>query len=133
MCAEMSRCSGNRSIFSPSSTGRASNYPALSTRTRSKDRVSGSSARNSRLLEELCGPEGLPNVVLLSTMWEQIVPHSMRHREACGRGKKLVTDKMFWSSMRRGGEQGATVQRRQVVSVGSCGSLVNETKLEDAC
>lgn len=57
------------------------------------------------MLEELCGPEGLPNAVLLSTMWDQIVPHSTQYREACVREKELVEDKMFWGSMCRGGSK----------------------------
>lgn len=57
------------------------------------------------MLEELCGPEGLPNVVLLSTMWDQIVPHSRQYREAYGREKELVKDEMFWGSMCRSGSK----------------------------
>lgn len=70
-----------------------------------KNRVSGSSARNFRMLEDLCGPEGLPNVVLLSTMWDQIMPHSTQFREACDREEELVTDEMFWGSMCKGGSK----------------------------
>lgn len=70
-----------------------------------KNRVSGSSARNFRMLEELCGTEGLPHVVLLSTMWDQIAPHSTQYREACAREKELVADDMFWGSMCRAGSK----------------------------
>lgn len=70
-----------------------------------KNRVSGSSSRNFRMLEELCGPEGLPHVVLLSTMWDQIAPNSTQYREACGREKELVADDMFWGSMCRAGSK----------------------------
>lgn len=70
-----------------------------------KNRVSGSSARNFRMLEELCGPEGLPHVVLLSTMWDQIAPRSTQYREACDREKELVADDMFWGSMCRAGSK----------------------------
>lgn len=70
-----------------------------------KNRVSGSSARNFRMLEALCGPEGLPNVVLLTTMWDQIVPHSTQYREACVREKELIEYESFWGSMCRGGSK----------------------------
>lgn len=70
-----------------------------------KNRVSGSSARNFRMLEKLCGPEGIPNIVLLSTMWDQIAPNSEEYWKACDREKELVNDEKFWGSMCKGGSK----------------------------
>lgn len=70
-----------------------------------KNRVTGSSARNFRMLEQLCGKEGLPHVVLVSTMWDQVEPHSDQYLEACVREEELINNEMFWGSMRSSGSK----------------------------
>lgn len=68
-----------------------------------RNRVSGSSARNFRMLEQLCGHEGLPRLILLSTMWDQLEPRSSQYLDALYREQELVTNDIFWASMCRGG------------------------------
>lgn len=65
--------------------------------------MSGSSARNFRMLEQLCGYEGLPKLILLSTMWDQLEPRSAQYFDALHREQELVTNDIFWASMCEGG------------------------------
>ncbi|KAK2754952.1 hypothetical protein CKAH01_05966, partial [Colletotrichum kahawae] len=69
-----------------------------------KNRISGSTARNFRMLEQMCGLEALDRVVLVTTMWNQIDPGTPQHENACQRQQELVDDSRFWGNMcRRGG------------------------------
>lgn len=57
-------------------------------------RVTGSSMKNLRLFRKLCGEDNMANVVLVTTMWEDIDPvkGAANERELCGTGS-------FWATM----------------------------------
>ncbi|ETS75751.1 hypothetical protein PFICI_12695 [Pestalotiopsis fici W106-1] len=65
----------------------------------SKNRIGGSSVKNFRMLEQMCGPHALDRVVLLTTMWDQIEPGHAQQTLALQRHRELTKDKQFWGNM----------------------------------
>jgi hypothetical protein len=71
-------------------------------------RMGGASARNLRIFKTLCGDDCLPNVLLVTTMWDNLLclPDGQalgEHREA-----ELLEKREFWGPMT---EKGAKLQR----------------------
>lgn len=63
-------------------------------------RMQGSAKRNLMMFKKLCGKDALKNIVLATTMWEQIDAASGDSREA-----ELVNTPDFWGWMRDQGSQ----------------------------
>lgn len=57
-------------------------------------RMSGSSFENLRMFRELCGDQGLTNVVLTSTFWDTVSRDNGERRQ-----RELETSMHFWSRM----------------------------------
>ncbi|KZP32013.1 hypothetical protein FIBSPDRAFT_944598 [Athelia psychrophila] len=58
----------------------------------SDNRMSGSALRNTDMFQMLCGDSGLPNIVLVTTMWDQVTKEAGEMRE------KELRD-TFWQPM----------------------------------
>ncbi|KZP06251.1 hypothetical protein FIBSPDRAFT_805092, partial [Athelia psychrophila] len=58
----------------------------------SDNRMSGSALRNMDMFQMLCGDSGLPNIVLVTTMWDQVIKEAGEMRE------KELRD-TFWQPM----------------------------------
>lgn len=67
------------------------------------NRMTGSAVRGLRLLKTLCGPENFGNVVLVTTMWDEITVERGAEREA-----GLREGDNWWKSLFM---QGATIRR----------------------
>jgi len=63
-------------------------------------RMGGTSTRNIRMLQKLCGDETLKNVVVVTNMWEQIDPQLGKAREA-----ELMRDNIFFKPILDKGAQ----------------------------
>ncbi|KAL0573454.1 hypothetical protein V5O48_008509 [Marasmius crinis-equi] len=59
-------------------------------------RMSGSSARNLRILEKLCGPEKLPHVLIVTTHWDEVDQGIAANRE------KELRDRYFEPVLSKG-------------------------------
>ena len=59
-------------------------------------RMRGTPLRNLKMFEELCGSDGLANVILTTTFWNQVIPDVGSQRE-----EQLKCD--FWAEMIRNG------------------------------
>lgn len=68
----------------------------------SDNRVSGSAARNLKLLESICGLDAAPRMFLVTTMWESIEGDKS---EALRRESELVAKKQFWGRFVEHGSQ----------------------------
>ena len=73
----------------------------------SDNRVSGSSLRNFKLLETMCGLDAAPRMRLVTTMWDTIKGEG---REATLRESQLLNTSEFWG---RFAERGSQVKRWQ--------------------
>jgi len=58
----------------------------------SDNRMTGTSLRNTRMFEQICGTDALQNVVLVTTMWDEVSEHAGSKREDDLRAN-------FWDSM----------------------------------
>ena len=67
------------------------------------NRMQGSAVRCLRLLKKLCGPDYYGNIVLVTTMWDDIKPEEGERRE-----NQLRTTHDYWGQLIK---QGATFQR----------------------
>ncbi|KFY32272.1 hypothetical protein V493_00350 [Pseudogymnoascus sp. VKM F-4281 (FW-2241)] len=67
----------------------------------SDDRMEGQSLKNLRMMRKLCGTNSLKNVVLATTMWENVT-------ESVGMERELELKQDFWKDMI---EDGSTVAR----------------------
>jgi hypothetical protein len=86
------------------------------------NRVQGSSKRSLRMLEQLCGLDALPRLVLCSTMWNKISLDSPQHCDAVRREEELVIEEEFWGYMLRSGSHlmrfdGSTTTARMSVDI----------------
>lgn len=63
-------------------------------------RMQGSALRNLRIFRKLCGDEGLKNVVLATTFWDEVDPSVASRRE-----KELIEDNNYWGKMIMHGSQ----------------------------
>ncbi|KAI0549167.1 P-loop containing nucleoside triphosphate hydrolase protein [Xylaria curta] len=70
-----------------------------------KNRIGGSTMRNFRMLEQMCGFHAVHRIVLVTTMWNTIQPGSLQHSNARERQMELITDEKFWGYMCRQGSQ----------------------------
>ncbi|SMQ55269.1 unnamed protein product [Zymoseptoria tritici ST99CH_3D7] len=68
-------------------------------------RMDGPSLKNLRMMKKLCGTETLRNVVLTTTMWENVTPDDGRRRE-----KELA--QKFWKNLLNEGAKIARVTNR---------------------
>lgn len=59
-------------------------------------RMRGTPLRNLKMFEELCGSDGLANVILTTTFWSQVIPNVGSQRE-----EQLKSE--FWAEMIRHG------------------------------
>ncbi|KAJ4264293.1 hypothetical protein NW762_005489 [Fusarium torreyae] len=66
-------------------------------------RIGGSAKRNLFMFRKLCGKDGLNNVLLVTTMWEDEQPEKGHSREA-----ELIATNGFWGALV---EEGAEVKR----------------------
>ncbi|KAF7983557.1 hypothetical protein HWV62_21140 [Athelia sp. TMB] len=64
----------------------------------SDNRMAGSALRNMELFQRLCGDAALPNVVLVTTMWDEV-------DEATGERREQELRDTFWASMIDSGSQ----------------------------
>jgi len=71
-------------------------------------RMSGSSFENLRMFRELCGDQGLKNVVLTSTFWDTVSNAQGEKRQ-----KELETNNQFWSRMIQKGCKTARLDGRK--------------------
>ncbi|KAJ5406665.1 hypothetical protein N7465_007949 [Penicillium sp. CMV-2018d] len=71
----------------------------------SDNRVSGSTLRNFKLLESICGLDAAPRLFLVTTMWDST---KGENHEATLRESRLVTTRQFWG---RFVEQGSQTKR----------------------
>ncbi|KAJ5534657.1 hypothetical protein N7527_000911 [Penicillium freii] len=71
----------------------------------SDNRVSGSTLRNFKLLESICGLDAAPRLFLVTTMWDST---KGENHEAALRESRLVTTRQFWG---RFVEQGSQTKR----------------------
>ncbi|KAJ6017100.1 P-loop containing nucleoside triphosphate hydrolase protein, partial [Penicillium sp. IBT 35674x] len=63
-------------------------------------RMQGSAKKNFRMFKQLCGDEAAKNVILATTMWEEVVPTDGQKREA-----ELIVTPEFWGYMISKGSQ----------------------------
>jgi hypothetical protein len=63
-------------------------------------RMQGSAKKNLFMFKKLCGPDALKNVILATTMWEQVGPEDGERRE-----KELMRTSEFWGEMIHRGAQ----------------------------
>lgn len=63
-------------------------------------RMEGSALRNLKMFRELCGPDPLKNVMLVTTFWGEV-----DHTVAEARERELATTPEFWGSMIRRGSR----------------------------
>ena len=68
-------------------------------------RMEGSSVKNLRMFRELCGEKNFSNVILCTTMWDQVGEEDGRGRE-----EELKSTRTFWGSLI---SRGAQVVRHQ--------------------
>ena len=61
-----------------------------------KNRISFPARENIETFVQLCGAEAMPNVILVTTMWDDVDPSTGENRE-----RELIKD--FWGSMLRNG------------------------------
>jgi hypothetical protein len=57
-------------------------------------RMQGSAMKNLYMFKKLCGPNALKNVILATTMWEQVSPEHGERRE-----QELMRTSEFWGEM----------------------------------
>jgi hypothetical protein len=71
-------------------------------------RMGGASTRNLRMFRSLCGEDNLPNVLLVTSMWDNLL--RLPDGQAIGekREAELVEKREFWGAMT---EKGAKLQR----------------------
>lgn len=70
----------------------------------SDPRMTGSARKNLFMFKKLCGPEGLKNVALVTTMWEHIASEDV----GVDRERELIETQEFWGILK---DRGATVKR----------------------
>jgi hypothetical protein len=69
------------------------------------NRISGSTVKNFKMLNQLCGPEALKRVILLTTMWDSMEHGSDAYISGLGREEELIHTEDFWGSMCAQGSQ----------------------------
>jgi hypothetical protein len=83
----------------------------------SDPRMSGSSIKNLRLLQSLCGTKNLSHVILATTMWDKVTEKEGNDRET-----ELLSEGKFWGDLKA---KNAMV-RRYNNTQGEAIALVNE-------
>ncbi|KAJ5174513.1 uncharacterized protein N7482_000390 [Penicillium canariense] len=63
-------------------------------------RMRGSAMNNLFMFKKLCGPNAFKNVILATTVWEQVSPEDGKRRE-----EQLIQTSNFWGEMILGGAQ----------------------------
>jgi len=58
------------------------------------NRMQGSSRRNLKLLQDICGTKTLDSVILATTMWDKVDPDDGERNE-----RELISNKDFWGRM----------------------------------
>ena len=66
-------------------------------------RMTGSSYKNLRMLEKLCGDGALPKVVLATTMWNLLGKPGSEHTTEVGEQREAMLKDKFWGNMERKG------------------------------
>ncbi|KAJ8131809.1 hypothetical protein O1611_g1810 [Lasiodiplodia mahajangana] len=68
-------------------------------------RMGGSAKKNLFMFKKLCGPNAMDNILLVTTMWENVDPAAGNKRE-----EELIETTDFWGVML---QQGASIERHQ--------------------
>ena len=89
----------------------------------SDTRVGGSSRRNLRMFQELCGSESLKNVVIVTTMWDKVTPEEGSQRE-----QELASSKDLLQLLLEGG---ATMIRHKRTTE-TANNVINHLLKKDA-
>jgi hypothetical protein len=95
---------------------------------------------NLEIVKALCGEHFYPNILLLTTVWDKVLPNQTALGECCLREKQLLTSEAHWGTLRSKGcqymryygtrESGLEVLRKFQIQTQTSVTLRPRTKFE---